>query len=201
MSGPRTLPVAEVGARSPAWWGLLVGLAVLGTFLATLVSSYLYLLVEADVWPPRGVGRPPLLLPLLATGALVASAVPLRWAWPGARIDRLRPAIRPLGLTVALALAFLVTGAIDLAGTEFRPSDHAYGSIYFLLVAFAWIVTVSGLVLGGIVLTRLATSREPGRMALLGLRSFVAYWTFVVVSWLMVFFTVYVVPYLGGVAS
>jgi heme/copper-type cytochrome/quinol oxidase subunit 3 len=200
MAEPRSLPEAEVGVRSAAWWGLVVGLAVLGSFLATLISSYLYLLVEADAWPPRGVPRPSLPMPLLATAALAASAILLRWAWPGARLDRLGTATRPLGAILILALAFMVVAGVDLIGTEFRPWDHAYGSAYFVLVGFAWILVASAVPLGGIVLVRLATARGDGRMALLGLRSFILYWGFTVVSWLLVFFTVYVVPHLGALS-
>lgn len=198
MREPRSLPEAEVGARSTSWWGLIVGLVVLGAAVATMISSYLYLLVEADVWPPEGVGRPALGLPLLATAVLALSVVPLPRVWPGARPDRLRAVPVPLAISVGLGLAFLVLSAVDLARVDFRPSDHAYGSAYFVLVGLVWVLAAAGVVLGGVALARVGSAGDPGPLPLLGVRSFVLYWAFVGIAWLGAFTTVYLVPHLGG---
>jgi heme/copper-type cytochrome/quinol oxidase subunit 3 len=197
VTEPRTLPEAEVGARSHSWWGLVMGLVVIGVAVATLISSYLYLLVESDFWPPEGVGRPSLGFPLLATVALVLSLVPLRRAWPGTDPDRLRGSAGPIAIMVGLGLAFLALSPVDLFRVGFGPSDHAYGSVYFVLVGLAWVLAAAGVLFGALVLARVATS-EQAYLPLLGVRSMVLYWGFVGLVWLGVFGTVYVVPYLGG---
>lgn len=198
MTEPRTLPEAEVGARSTSWWGLIMGLAVIGTAVATLISSYLYLLVESDFWPPEGVGRPALGFPLLATAALALSMLPLRRAWPGTERDRLGAVSAPVAIIVGLGLAFLVLALVDLFRVDFEPSDHAYGSAYFVLVLVAWVLGAAGVLFGALVLARVGSSDDSAHLPLLGVRSFVLYWGFVGLVWLGVFGTVYVIPYLGG---
>lgn len=201
MTEPRTLPEGEVGARSHSWWGLIMGLVVIGTAVATLISSYLYLLVESELWPPEGVDHPALGYPVIATVVLALSMLPMRRAWPGTDRDRLRGAAAPIAVIVALGLGFLVLSLVDLFRVDFGPGDHAYGSVYFILVLLAWVLAAAGVLFGFLVLARVATSDE-AYLPLLGVRSFVLYWGFVGLVWLGAFGTVYVVPYLGeGMAT
>ena len=55
------------------------------TLFGTLLATYFYLDFNATRWPPAGIKAPSVVLPLVATGVLVASTVPMFLAARAAR--------------------------------------------------------------------------------------------------------------------
>ncbi|MGY6553317.1 MAG: cytochrome c oxidase subunit I [Wenzhouxiangella sp.] len=145
------LPFAAQMHDGPGWWGMVVGLAVNGTFYITLLFGYLYLWAVAPMWPPEQFVDSGRLTGLVAALSLFAAAFGFHRAVL-ANADRQQPSSRLLvaGLGGGIAtLALVWQIASDVAG----PTSHAYAAVtHFLLgylglhaflcavmAAFAWL--------------------------------------------------------------
>ena len=126
----------ERGSQPRGWWGVALLVATEATLFGTILGTYWYLRFKATAWPPAGIPEPRVLLPLVLTGALVATSVPMQLAYRSARRGR-------VGWARLLLLAALAVQAgwfgvqmhlftSDLR--DFAPTEHAYASIYYVLV-------------------------------------------------------------------
>ena len=166
-------------AKPNGWWGIALFVATEATLFGTLIGSYFYLRFNNLQWPPPGVPEPKVAVPLVLTGVLLATSLPLQAAVSAARdAHRLRA-----WWLVALAL-FVQTGyfamqvhlfADDLA--KLRPQGSTYASIYVTLVGADHAHVFVGLLLDLFLLARLATRLTPYR--LVGLQATAFYWQFV----------------------
>ena len=166
-------------AKPNGWWGIALFVATEATLFGTLIGSYFYLRFNNLQWPPPGVPEPKVAAPLVLTGVLLATSLPLQVAVSAARgAHRLRA-----WWLVALAL-FVQTGyfamqvhlfADDLA--KLRPQGSSYASIYVTLVGADHAHVFVGLLLDLWLLARLATGLTNYR--LVGLRVVTFYWHFV----------------------
>ena len=166
-------------AKPNGWWGIALFVATEATLFGTLIGSYFYLRFNNLQWPPPGVPEPKVAVPLVLTGVLLATSVPLQAAVSAARgAHRLRA-----WWLVALAL-FVQTGyfamqvhlfADDLA--KVRPQGSSCASIYVTLVGADHAHVFVGLLLDLWLLARLATGLTNYR--LVGLRVVTFYWHFV----------------------
>ncbi len=161
------------------WWGMALVVATETALFGSLIASYFYLRVDASTWPPPGVPKPSVGLPLVLTGVLIASVLPVYEAVRSARGGNVRRA------WLLLAAAALVQGAYlgmqihlfahDL--NDFKPSDTAYGSIYFTLLAVHHAHVAVGIALDAWLLGKLARGLTNYRMV--ALRILALYWAFV----------------------
>jgi heme/copper-type cytochrome/quinol oxidase subunit 3 len=160
-------------------WGMVMLLLAEGTLLALAVGSYWYLRFRDPHWPPPGVPDPKLLLPLVLTGVLIATAAPVVLAARAAQAGRLTGARGLLALALVVQLGYLAAQVVlfrhDLL--DFSPRDHAYGSAYFMLLALHHAHVVAGVLLSGALLARLARGLTSYRLT--GLRAAALYWCFV----------------------
>jgi heme/copper-type cytochrome/quinol oxidase subunit 3 len=166
-------------AKPNGWWGIALFVATEATLFGTLIGSYFYLRFNTLQWPPPGVPEPKVVVPLVLTGVLLATSLPLQAAVSAARgAHRLRA-----WWLVAFAL-FVQTGyfamqvhlfADDLA--KIRPQASSYASIYVTLVGADHAHVFVGLLLDLWLLARLATGLTNYR--LVGLRVIAFYWNFV----------------------
>lgn len=167
----RTLP--------SGWWGMALLIATEFTLFASLIASYFYLRFQNDQWPPAGIEPPSVTLPLVLTGVLVLTTIPMFGAVRAAR-GGLR------GRAWALvALALLVQGAYlglqiwlftrDM--NSFSPSETAYGSIYFTLLGVHHVHVALGLALDLWLLGAIAFGLTNYR--LIALRVIALYWYFI----------------------
>jgi cytochrome c oxidase subunit I+III len=135
----------RAGARPVGWWGSIVTLGALASGYGALVASYLYLRAANDEWPPEGVSRPALGVPLLLALLLLGSA----GAVVLARMSAARGGSILLGgalsLAAVLGAAAVAVGAFEAAGLELGVSDHVYGSLFHVLLASAGALLVAGL--------------------------------------------------------
>ena len=185
---PRRRPPQPV-AHPNGWWGMAIFVASEATLFGALLGTYYYLRFKAVHWPPVGTPEPKVLLPLILTGILVATSVPMQLALRSARAGRLAPA--RLALVVALAVQAAYFGIQihlflgDLA--KFTPGEHAYGSIYFTLVGAHHTHVAAGLLLDVWLLLRLSTCLTRYRLTALWATTF--YWHFVNTLAVLVVFT------------
>ena len=172
---PRPRPVAHPNG----WWGMAIFVASEATLFGALLGTYYYLRFKAVHWPPPGTPEPKVALPLILTGILVATSVPMQAALRAAQEGRL--AATRLALAVALAVQATYFGLQihlfldDLAKVD--PGEHAYGSIYFTLVGAHHAHVAAGLLLDVWLLLRLATGLTRYRLTALWATTF--FWHFV----------------------
>jgi cytochrome c oxidase subunit 3/cytochrome c oxidase subunit I+III len=173
--------VATVDTRSQprAFWGVALLVATEATLLTAIVGSYFYLRFKALHWPPQGIPEPKVLLPLVLTGILVSTSVPIQVAYLSGRARRAR-----------LAFLFLLVATIVQAGYfamqihlylsdlhDFKPQQAAYSSIYFVLVGADHAHVAIGLLIDLFLLAKLVTGLT--RYRVIGLQAAAFYWHFV----------------------
>ena len=166
-------------SRPAGWWGMVVFVATEATLFGTLFGTYFYLRFRVPHWPPAGIADPKVTLPLVLTGVLVVTSVPMQFAVGAARrahVGRARLAVL-LALVVQagyLALQF------DLFLDDlhrFSPRGSAYASIYFTLLGAHHFHVALGLLLSLWIVLRLAGGLTDYR--LVGLQAATFYWHFV----------------------
>jgi heme/copper-type cytochrome/quinol oxidase subunit 3 len=166
-------------ARPNGWWGIAVFVATEATLFGTIFGSYFFLRFQTAKWPPAGVPDPKVLVPLLLTGTLVATSVPVQLAYSAARRDRL--VVARLALLLALVVqagylgiqVHLFLGDLD----KFSPDQSAYASIYFTMLGGHHFHVLLGILLEAWLLVRLVAGLT--RYRLVALQATVFYWHFV----------------------
>ena len=161
------------------WWGALLLLATESALFGSLLATYYFLRFQAVDWPPAGIEDPKVALPLALTAALVATSAPMFFAARSARAGRTRAAWIALLLAVAVQCGYLAVQIIlfqdDL--NKFSPSDTAYGSIYFTLLAAHHAHVLLGILLVLWLLVRLLWGLTNYRV--IAVRVVALYWYFV----------------------
>jgi heme/copper-type cytochrome/quinol oxidase subunit 3 len=166
-------------ARPNGWWGIAVFVATEATLFGTIFGTYFFLRFQTPRWPPAGVPDPKVLLPLVLTGALVATSVPVQLAYSAARRDRVGVARLALLLAVGVQAAYLgiqihlFLGDLD----KFSPNQSAYASIYFTLLGGHHFHVLVGILLEAWLLLRLVGGLT--RYRLVALQAVAFYWHFV----------------------
>ena len=116
--------------------GMLVFLLTEVMLFAGLISAFLIIRSQAIVWPPPGQPRLPIEQTAFNTAALLASGIALYFA---RRVFRRDPAqaLRPLGLSIALGLFFVVFQGFEwaaLLGQGLTMQTSSLGSFFYLIV-------------------------------------------------------------------
>ncbi|HEU4567529.1 MAG TPA: heme-copper oxidase subunit III [Marmoricola sp.] len=190
-------PVTEAPVgKTTGWWGMVLFIATEAAMFACFIASYYYLRFSGDgSWPPASDKLPHWLVPGIGTGILVLSCVPMFVAVRTSR--RSRAVTFPLLVLVTLAgTAFVVLQAIDYMEEypSSTPSKDAYGSLLFTLTGLHAFhvgigVLMMLLVLGG-QLVRGVRKPQAGATRVMAL-----YWYFLAVLAVVIYFTVYLSPY------
>jgi cytochrome c oxidase subunit 3/cytochrome c oxidase subunit I+III len=160
-------------------WAIALVIATEFTLFASLIATYFYLRFRTTTWPPDGIPDPSVVMPLVLTGMLVISTVPMGLAVRAARAARRRAAWWLLALATAIQGTYLGL-QIHLFVDDFHkftPSEDAYGSIYFTLLGLHHAHVAVGLILDAWLLAVVAAGLTNYR--LLGLRIASYYWYFV----------------------
>src|SRR3954453_2477176 len=189
----KDLPTYGFGAASTTWWGTLAFMALEGTGFVLAIAMYLYLgSVNRSV--DLGAAPPDLLPGTIVTALLVVSTIPnlllARWA-RSKDMTRVRIGIVLMSI---LGILPLIARVYEFPALNIAWNTNAYGStIWFLLgLHTVHLVTDVGdtLVLTALMFTRHAHSgRRFGDVD-----DNTAYWTFVVLSWLVIYGLIYWLP-------
>jgi heme/copper-type cytochrome/quinol oxidase subunit 3 len=163
-------------ARPNGWWGVVIFVAGEITLFLMLFASYFYLRLQSHHWPPPGVAKPAVLVPVLLTAALVATSFAMQRAWRAGRVLARAAAWRWLALAGVVQGAYLVWQVhdfVDLCRTE-PPSHSAYASIHLTMLAIDHAHVLIGALLTAWLVARLATRITPYRIRTLQAVTF--YW-------------------------
>jgi cytochrome c oxidase subunit I+III len=189
------VPVNAAGSVIIGTWATGVLILFLSIALASFLLAYFYLRLENPVWPPPGV-EPPGVWPALSAAVAVAlGALAMRWA-----LARLQGDDRK-GFMAAVAGALLLAGAGGVGQVRammdagVSGTDHAYGSIWYTLAGFAFVVLTGALLSGAMVLywtvRGLYSARQYNAVA-----NLTRFWAAAAVMWAASFGTLYLGPYL-----
>ncbi len=130
---PRTAPRSS---KPAAWWGMIILIASEATLFGAFVGTYFYLRFNTRVWPPGGIPKPELVVPLILLGVLVLTSIPMQIASNAARAGRL--ALTRLALTLALIVqaGYFAYEVHDFSDQlhRFDITRNAYSSIYYTLL-------------------------------------------------------------------
>ena len=170
------LPAAPRRSEPSGWWGMVLFVATEATLFGALLGTYFTLRVRATHWPPVGIPDPRVAAPLLLTGLLVCSSVPMTIAARSASRGLLRPAGAALlaALAVQVVYAGLQAQLLVPDFSDVAPRETAYGSIYVTLAGAHLGHVALGLVLDAWLLLRLARGLTEYRAV--GLRAAAFYW-------------------------
>ena len=170
-------------------WAIALVIATEFTLFSSLIATYFYLRFRTDSWPPDGIPDPSVVMPLVLTGLLIVSTVPMAAAVRAARAARRGAAWGLVALAAAIQGTYLGL-QINLFADDlhkFSPSDDAYASIYFTLLGVHHAHVAVGLVLDVWLLGVFAIGLTNYR--LLALRVAAYYWYFVAAIGVAVVFT------------
>jgi heme/copper-type cytochrome/quinol oxidase subunit 3 len=162
------------------WWGAALLVATEATLFGTLIASYFYLYGRAASWPPPGIERPSVALPLILTGALVATTLPILRAASSARAGRAAATANWVTLALAVQSGYLAVQILEYKSDleSFTPSTGgAYASSYFTLLTVHHAHVLVGILLDVWLLTRLAGGLTTYRVT--AARVIALYWGFV----------------------
>jgi cytochrome c oxidase subunit 3 len=200
MIDRRELPRHAAGGASFGWWGMVLLITTEAMLFVSLFGAYFYLrFTNGPVWPPGGIEKPDLFLPLVMSVILWSSSIPVHLADAGIKKGnqgRLR-----LGLLIGFVLgaAFLVIMlAIEWPEkvAEFLPAGSSYGAIFYTLTGLHGTHVLIGLLISAYVQVR-AWKGDFDELRHVTVQNFALYWHFVDAMWVLILATVYLSPHLG----
>lgn len=199
MPSPRSsvdvsrLPTVVFGPRCIMFWGTLSFMVIEGWTLALTAMSWFYLRQSEPHWPPLRTPEPSLLIPTISVVLLVASLIPTWWTAKRAmKLDR-RGVITGLWIVAAFGFVTLVLRWYDLWALNVRWDTNAYGSVAWLIGGLHGTLMLMD-VGDTIGLATMFTKRELPAHFYPDTSDSMMYWAFTVLSWLPLYFIVYVGP-------
>jgi heme/copper-type cytochrome/quinol oxidase subunit 3 len=166
-------------ARPSGWWGVSLLICTEAALFGTVIASYFYLQAQVPAWPPPGVDKPIVTWPLVLTGVLLATSVPLFLAARAAKRGRTRATWLLLALALLVQCGYIAGQALLFVDDYHKshPTENAYTSIYFTLVGAHGAHVAVGMALIGFLLVRLAWGLTNYRV--IAVRVVTLYWLFV----------------------
>ncbi|HUQ12614.1 MAG TPA: cytochrome c oxidase subunit 3 [Steroidobacteraceae bacterium] len=186
------LPTYAFSHRSIMFWGTAGMIVIEGTMFVIALVTYYYLRGHALHWPMSSP-PPALIWGTVNTAILIVSGLPNHLAAKASERKDLAGVRLWMLVSVAVAAAFHVVRALEFTTLNTHWSNNAYGSIVFTLLILHTVHSVTDFV-DTIVLTALMfTSRITGKRYV-DVNENADYWWFIVIAWLPIYFTLYLVP-------
>jgi cytochrome c oxidase subunit III len=123
-------------SHSAGWWGMVILVASEATLFGAFIGTYFYLRFRTTPWPPVGVPRPGLVVPLILLAVLVATTIPMAFASRAAQAGRLRATRFFIAVVLLVEAGYLAYEVHDFADQLHRTdiTRNAYTSIYYTLL-------------------------------------------------------------------
>ncbi len=188
-------PHPVTGIPNPKF-GIWLFLASEVMLFGALFSSYVLLRMgKPSGWPAHGSEVLSVPLATLNTAILITSSVTMVMAWASCKMDNLKGYRTYMGLTVLLALGFLVVKFFEY-GAKFahhiEPATNVFYAIYFTLTGLHGLHVLGGMLVNTYLLTIGARlwhrnkEQFTNRVECAGL-----YWHFVDLVWIFLFPVLY----------
>lgn len=178
-------------------WGMRLFVATEGMLFALLFFAYFYLGATQAQWPLEE--DPSYKYALILLGILIASSFTAAWGESGIESGRQGRLQAGLAATLLLGIAFLGVQALEyrIHLRTLKPTDNAYGSIFYTVTTFHLAHFVLGLLflLFAFVRSFAGHFTEERHLAV---KNSVFYWHFVDIVWIFVVAILYILPHLHG---
>lgn len=171
-------------------WGMALFLCSEVALFGTLFGSYFYLESSDKRWPPPGVPRPEVLMPVLATVYLLITLLPVHLAARASRSGRRARTVLAIALAMVCQCGYLAWQIVLFTDDlhKFSPQQSAYGSIYFTILAVHHAHVLLGIALDLVLIWQLI-ARGLTRYWLIAVRNLALYWYVVGALAVFVLFT------------
>jgi heme/copper-type cytochrome/quinol oxidase subunit 3 len=128
-------PLARIG-RPAAWWGMVILVASEATLFGVFIGTYYFLRFHSRAWPPDGLPRPALVIPLVLLACLVATSLPMHLAAKAALAGRLAATRFLVSVVLLVQAGYFAYEVHDYADQlhRFDITRDAYSSIYYTLL-------------------------------------------------------------------
>jgi heme/copper-type cytochrome/quinol oxidase subunit 3 len=186
------LPTVVFGHRSLIWWGTLGMMAIEGTMFAIVIASYFYLRTRITDWPP-GVMPPALIYGVINTAIFIASAVPNQWTKKVAEKGDRRSVQIGLVVMTAVGMANIVLRWFEFKALNCQWDANAYASVVWTLLGLHTVHLLTDWV-DTVVLTTLFFTGPLDGKRYMDASENSDYWYFVILTWLPIWFVIYLVP-------
>jgi heme/copper-type cytochrome/quinol oxidase subunit 3 len=159
------------------------------TLFGAFIGTYYFLRFKTGIWPPDGIPKPALVVPLILLAVLVSTSIPMRLA-ANAALDRRLDATR-LFIAVALVVqaGYFAYEVHDFSDQlhSFEITRNAYSSIYYTLLGAAHAHVLLGILFNLWLLSKLARGFTTYRVN--GTQAIALYWHAVNVITIVVYGT------------
>ncbi len=183
--------VPEKPWQTAVYLGMVLFLISEAFLFGSLFWTYYYLRDNTPEWPPAGVDLNTALVSA-NTAILLSSSAAMLWATRAIRQGSGAGLVAGLVATLLLGTTFLFISGWEWSHQEFRPWDHAYGSIFYTLTGFHGAHVLGGLLILLVLLIR-ALRRRFSRERYLAVEVGGLYWHFVDFIWIFVFTSIFVI--------
>jgi heme/copper-type cytochrome/quinol oxidase subunit 3 len=155
-------------------------------FICMVVVNWQLRWTQAS-WPPPGVEQPSPLLPTLATGVLLLSAVVARNATRAMKADRLQSFLAQWPLVIGLGAAFVAIMAYEWLRL---PYSGIYSDVFRMMTAFH---SIHALAIGAFMgmIYRGARAGQYSSSNFWPVEGAAALWYFVIVAWMLFYVVLY----------
>jgi heme/copper-type cytochrome/quinol oxidase subunit 3 len=186
-----TATVERLRRSMPSGWvGAILLVASEACLFGCLIASYFYLRFDASRWPPPGIEKPAVVLPLVFTAMLVATCLPIYLGVRAAKAGAVKEAWWLIFFATGVQATYLGL-QIWLFTSElhkFTPQSSAYGSVYYALLGLHHAHVAVGIALDLWVLAKLFGGRITN-YRLIAVRVLGLYWYFVSAMAIFIVFT------------
>jgi heme/copper-type cytochrome/quinol oxidase subunit 3 len=186
------LPTYAFGHRSVMWWGTLGMVAIEGTVFAIALTVYYYLRGLAREWP-IAAAPPDLVWGTTMTVLLLVSCLPNHLAKKAAEQESLRGVRLWVGIVMLSGVVALAVRVAEFPALNTHWQSNAYGSIVYALIVLHTVHLLTDFIDTVVLEVLLFTGPLNGRR-FVDVSENADYWWFVVIAWLPIYFTVYLVP-------
>jgi cytochrome c oxidase subunit III len=185
------LPTYAYGNRSLMWWGTLGMVLIESTVFVLAIVSYFYLRERSYQWP---VGTAPdLTFGTINTIVMLVSAIPNQWTKHVAEQENLRKVRIGLAVCLIFGLVFIIVRVFEFTALNTRWNESAYGSAVYALMMLHTIHLVTDVIDTAVLAALMFFGPISGRR-FVDVSENALYWWFVVISWLLIYATVYIAP-------
>jgi cytochrome c oxidase subunit I+III len=144
------VPVRVHGSRAVAESGMRLTVLILGIALSSLIFSYFYIRLENTAWPPDNIPLPDMSLLLVNTALLLAGGGAMNYALINIRANKREQMKASLAVAFLLAITGLGLQIFDYSRLPFTWQSHAYGSIFYVLSWFAFLMLAAVLIMNAV---------------------------------------------------